>query len=207
MTASRRELLIRTAVDLFYKHGYHATGIDKILTTAGVSKPTLYRHFESKDELIVAALNRWDEDSREWLADGMKRHGNTPREQIIGLFDTLEEWFSEEGFHGCIFVSATLEYPKVDSPIHQAAAAYKHWVAEYVCDRAVAAGASNPQRLAKRIAILMEGAIIAAQMGGGRNAARVAKEMALEIVEQACGSGETAEPMTAAYRPAVTRAL
>lgn len=184
-------MLIQTAVDLFYKFGYHATGIDKILTTAGVSKPTLYRHFESKDELIVAALNRWDEESRTWLVEGMKRHGKTPRDQIIGLFDTLEEWFSEPGFHGCMFVSATLEYPTTESPIHRAAAAYKHWVVTYVQEQAVAAGAREPERLAKQIAILMEGAIVTAQMGAGREAALTAKQMAIEIVAQACDQSET----------------
>ena len=183
-------MLIRTAVDLFYKHGYHATGIDKILTTAGVSKPTLYRHFESKDDLIVAALNRWDEESRAWLVEGMQRHGKTAREQILGLFDTLEEWFSEPGFHGCMFVSATLEYPASESPIHQAAAAYKHWVAGHVETLAVAAGARDPSQLARRIAILMEGAIITAQMGAGRDAARTAKRMAEEMVALGCDQAE-----------------
>jgi len=182
MTRSRRDDLIRTALDLFRQNGYHATGIEKILSTANVSKPTLYRHFNSKDDLIVAALQKWDEDSRAWLQQEMERRGRTPREQVIGLFDALADWFDSVGFQGCLFINATVEFAGQDNPIHQVAAAHKRRFAAHVCDLVAAAGAADPDETTERLMILMEGAIVTAHTHGRSDAAHRAREMADQIL-------------------------
>ena len=93
MRAPRKEHLIQTAVELFRRRGYHATGIDRIIAEAGVAKMTLYKHFRSKDDLIVAALRRWDEDSRRWLIRAIEERADEPYERLLALFDVLDEWF------------------------------------------------------------------------------------------------------------------
>ena len=185
MTESRRDLLVKTAVDLFYRNGYHATGIDKILTAAGVSKPTLYRHFNSKDDLIIAALESWDTQCRGWMKDEMQRRGDTPRAQLLALFDTLGDWFEEAGFQGCMFINATVEFAGQDNPIHAAARRHKDLFADYIRGIAAAAGARDPAAVTEHLMILMEGAIVTAHTAGKSAAAQRAKTMAEAILAQA----------------------
>lgn len=185
MTASRRDHLVQTALELFQKNGYHATGIEKILSTAGVSKPTLYRHFDSKDELIMAALKKWDEESRAWLAGEMKRRGTSPVEQILGLFDALADWFETSGFQGCMFINATVEFAEQDNPIHRMAAEHKRTFAAHVRDLVAASGAKDPGEVTERLMILMEGAIVTAHTQGRSDAARRARSMAATVLAEA----------------------
>ena len=182
---SRRDHLIQTALDLFHRHGYHATGIEKILSTAGVSKPTLYRHFNSKDDLIIAALEKWDEDSRKWLAQEMEKGGEAPRDQVLALFDALGVWFESIGFQGCLFINATVEFAERSNPIHQKAAEHKRRFAAYVRDLIAAAGAHDPDETAAQLMILMEGAIITAHTHGHSDAALRARAIAEGIMARA----------------------
>ncbi len=185
MPSSRREQLVETAVNLFYRHGYHATGIDKILAEAHVSKPTLYKHFRSKDELIIAALRRWDEQSRNWLMREMERRGRTPQEQLLALYDTLEDWFGTPGFQGCMFVNAAAEFAEQNNPIHVVAAEHKRLFGAYIQELAARTGAANPGELAKQLLLLMEGAIVTTHVSGKGDAARRAKRIAQGLMEQA----------------------
>ncbi len=105
-TSQRREHLIDTAIGLFCEHGYHGTGIDLILDTAHVSKKTLYTHFRSKNELIVAALRKYDGLFRNDFMRKVDILGDTPRDKLIAMFDVIEEWFSKDEFFGCMFINA-----------------------------------------------------------------------------------------------------
>lgn len=185
MTASRRDHLIETALDLFRRNGYQATGIERILSTANVSKPTLYRHFRSKEELILTALRKWDEDSRRWLQREMEEAGATPREQILGLFDALARWFDDIGFQGCLFVNATVEFAEQDNPIHLMAAEHKRTFAAHVRDLVAASGAKDPGEVTAQLMILMEGAIVTAHTHGRSDAAHRARAMATSILDAA----------------------
>ncbi len=191
---SRRDHLIETALDLFHRNGYHATGIEKILSTAGVSKPTLYRHFDSKDELIVAALKKWDEDSRAWLAREMETRGTTPREQVLALYDALADWFNDVGFQGCMFINATVEFAERSNPIHQMAAQHKVTFAAYVRDLVAAAGADNPDEVTAQLMLLMEGAIITAHTHGLSDAAHRARSIAEGIMVRAIDGADGGSP-------------
>lgn len=185
MSRSRRDDLIETALRLFHRHGYHATGVDRILTAAGVSKPTLYRHFNSKDELIVAALERWDRDSRAWLADEMAQAGADPRAQILELFAALARWFDDVGFQGCLFINATVEFADRDNPVHRTAAAHKRRFAAFVREKVAATGAVDPDETTARLMLLMEGAIITAHTQGRSDAAQRAQRMARDVLDAA----------------------
>jgi AcrR family transcriptional regulator len=194
---SRRNQLVETALRLFYVHGFHATGIDKILAEAGVAKMTLYKHFRSKDELVLAALRRRDEDFRNWLMGAMERASSNPRERLLALFDALDDWFHERalnafGFHGCAFIKAAAEYDAPDDPVHRACAEHKRLIVEYFRKLAAEAGAADPSALAEQLALLKEGAIVTAQVRNMPGAAQQAKVIARGLIEAACEP--TAQP-------------
>src|SRR5918995_3803391 len=185
MATSPRERLIDTAVELFYRHGYHATGIGRILEESGVAKMTLYKHFHSKDELILAALRRRDERFRNDVMRELAARTDDPAERLVLLFDILDDWFSQPDFSGCMFINAAAEYADPDEPIHAAAAEHKRLFANYLRSQAGAAGADDPNALAERLVLLMEGAIATAHVSGPGHAAARARGVAELLVRQA----------------------
>ncbi|GJL56434.1 MAG: TetR family transcriptional regulator [Nitrospirales bacterium] len=161
-----KERLVESALQLFYERGFHATGIDMILTKANVSKPTLYKYFDSKDALILAALHRRDESVRQWLIAEMEQRAATPAERILALFDVLADWFQSPDFQGCMFINATAEYAQHDYPVHQASAEHKRVFGQYILGLTSDAGVANPEELTAQILVLMEGAIATAHVSG-----------------------------------------
>lgn len=191
---SRRDDLIDTALRLFYKGGFTATGIDRILAEAGVAKMTLYKHFPSKDDLILAVLERRDEQFRAWLAAEMAKAGPDPRAQLLATFDALESWFKGEafkplGFNGCAFINAAGEFGDPAHPAHQVAAAHKQRIVAHMESLCRDAGAEDPLNLAEQLALLKEGAIATAHVRCLPEAARTAKVIAAGLIEAACGAG------------------
>jgi len=188
---SRREHLVEVALRLFYTQGFHATGIDKILAESGVAKMTLYKHFRSKDELILAALRRRDEIFRNWLMGAIEQASSDPRERLLAMFDALDDWFHGRalnalGFHGCAFIKAASEFDEQDHPAHRACAEHKRMIVDYLAGLARAAGAAEPEVLAEQLALLKEGAIITAQLRGLLNAAQQVKPIARTMIDAAC---------------------
>ncbi len=191
MPASRRDHLVDTAAELFARHGFHATGINRVLKESGVAKMTLYKHFRSKDELILAALRRRDERFRNWFVRTVEELGRTPRERLLALFDALEEWLARPDFAGCTFINASAEFGAPDDPIHAAAAEHKRLVLGYIRGLARAAGASDAEGLARQLMLLTEGAIVIAQVSGSGQgsgelgAAAEARRAAEVLIDQA----------------------
>lgn len=172
MASARRDHLIDTAVELFYEHGFHATGIDKLLEKAGVAKMTLYKHFKSKDELILAALRRRDETFRNWFMRRVESLAGDPRGRLGVMFEVLEEWFAQPGYNGCMFINAAAEFSDCSHPIHGVSAEHKILMVRYVQDICEAAGAKDGETLANQLVLLMEGAICMSHVAGHRDAAR-----------------------------------
>jgi len=185
MAANRRDTLIETASELFNRDGYHATGIDRILAEAGVAKMTLYKHFKSKDDLILAALRHRDRAFRDRLARQVETRAETPAAQLLAVFDVLDEWFGERGFFGCMFTNAAAEYAAPQDPIHVAAGEHKHLILKYLRELAARAGATKPRELAAGLMLLAEGAIVMAHVAGERGAAKLAKRTARQLMENA----------------------
>ena len=185
MASGKRDLLVDTALDLFYRDGFHATGVDKILKKAGVARMTLYNHFKSKDELILAALRRRDEKFRNNFMRTVERLVKTPRDRLLAIFDVLEKWFSGKDFYGCMFINASAEYARHDDPIHMAAGEHKNLILNYVRELTKSAGATEPDALADGLMLLMEGAIVMAYVADDPNAAANAKKAAESLIQQA----------------------
>ena len=187
-TRSKRDQLVEAALALFEREGYHATGIDRILEDAGVAKMTLYNHFTSKDELILAALRLRDERFRDWLARRVRDLGTTPRERLLAIFDAAGELFATDSFNGCLFARACGEFSDPDHPVWSAAKEHRRLFRRYVLELANDAGAPNPERLADSLLILFAGATAAAQMSHSTAPAAHARAVAKTILDAELGA-------------------
>lgn len=181
--SDRRDHLVETALRLFRRHGFHATGIDTILAESGVAKMTLYKHFRTKDDLIVAALRHRDAAWVDWFRRTVETSAGTPRQRLLAVFDALDRWFrcdgtGEEQFCGCAFINVAGEYADPKHAIHVVAAEHKRRVTAYLTDLARAAGAADPVALGRHLSLLAEGAIVQAHVAGDLHAARHAKKAA-----------------------------
>ena len=185
MALSRRDHLVETALALFMRDGFHATGIDRIIAEAEVAKMTLYNHFKSKDELILAALRLRDERFRDWFIEAVEARADKPRGQLLALFGAIDEWINQPDFSGCAFINASAEYGRPDDPVHQAAAEHKRLVRDYIRKIAAQAGAADPDSLAEVLNLLIEGAIVSAHVSGQRDAAKLARRAATLLIKRA----------------------
>jgi AcrR family transcriptional regulator len=170
-----RERLVTAAYELFSRNGVQAVGVDAIIERSGVARQTLYRHFGSKQELVLAFLERREEVwTYGWLAAEVKRRARDPRRRLLAIFDVFDEWFRAPDFEGCSFINVMLEHPGADHRLHQAAAGYRRESAR--SSRTRPTRASLIPRPSPASNILMKGSIVAADEGDV-DAARRAKRI------------------------------
>jgi AcrR family transcriptional regulator len=161
-----RERILRTAYELFLKHGFTAVGVDRIVAEAGVAKTTLYRHFRSKNDLVVAVLERHEDLwTAGWLERETRRRAEAGEDRIVAVFQAFDDWFRDPGYHGCMFTNSLLEIHDDTSPIHRAALTGIEHVYERLVVWAEEAGVRDPAAFAHRIQVLMRGSIVAAVEG------------------------------------------
>ena len=185
MRQTKRDELVRKALEIFYRNGFHATGMDMLVAETGISKTSMYKHFRTKEELILAALRLRDENFRNWLFRRMDELGATPREKLIAIFDALDEWFAQREFRGCMFIKASAEYQEKEHPIHFQSAEHKRLLYEHFKTICRQAGATAPEDLARQILLLKEGAIVMAVLGQNCDAAHDAKLAAQTLLASA----------------------
>lgn len=181
----KREHLVDVAAELFNRHGYHAAGVDLVIAEAGIAKTTLYRHFRTKEDLIVAVLRRIDERARANLRAAVDAASDDPCEKLLATFDFLESWFKTDSFFGCPFVSAAGEYGDRKTAVFREAAMHKRLVLAYFEELARAAGFAEPKRIADEVNLLHEGAIAVAHVTGDAGAAHRAKAAAARLLDAA----------------------
>jgi AcrR family transcriptional regulator len=179
-----RDRIVETAYDLFSRHGVRAVGVDRIVAESGVAKMSLYRHFASKDDLVLAFLaereQRW---SKEWLRAEAERRGATAAERMLAIFDVFGEWFDTDDFEGCSFINVLLEFDDREHRIRQASVEYLRNIRSFLSELASEAGADDPEALARQWHILMKGSIVAAAEGD-QLAARRAREIGELLLER-----------------------
>lgn len=181
-TRPARERLIDAAIRLFGDEGIRATGIDRLLAEAGVAKMSLYKHFKSKDDLVLAALRRKDQLFRETFL-ALLATRRDPRARLLGVFDAQEKWFARPGFRGCLFLNAASELPEGGCPARQAVAEHKAWVHDQLRTLSREAGADDD--LADQLMLLFEGAIARAYVTGDPAVARDARRAAALLLDAA----------------------
>jgi AcrR family transcriptional regulator len=172
-----RDQILDTAYDLFSQHGVRAVGVDRIVAESGVAKMSLYRHFPSKDALVLSFLQereeRWTND---WLTAEVKRRTASPAKRMLAIFDVFGEWFRLPDFEGCSFINVLLEFDDRTSAVHLASVQHLRNIRSFVRGLASDAGAGDPEALAHQWHILMKGSIVAAGEGDQLAAGR-AQEM------------------------------
>jgi AcrR family transcriptional regulator len=165
-TSDARERLLDSAYELFSRRGVRAVGVDEIVAHAGVARMTLYRHFGSKDELVLAFLERRRERWTDaWLRAEVLRRTDDPRERLLAVFDVFDGWFRAPDFEGCAFINVLLETTDADHPTRAASAAELANIRAFLAELAEDAGVDAPEELAHSWHLLMKGAIVAAGEG------------------------------------------
>ena len=181
-----RARLVHAAIELFYSHGFQAVGVDQIISAAGVTKTTFYKHFESKDDLLVAAIRQRDEWEMEAWSEAVKKiAGDDPKAQLLAFFDVLNVWFNSPDFRGCQFINAAAEFPNPHDPVHAVAAEHKRKNRDLFRDLAASAGIVEPESFADQYTALLEGTLILRQVHGRNDAARVIKPAVESLIANA----------------------
>jgi AcrR family transcriptional regulator len=178
---SARERILETASRLFYRHGFVSVGVDTITAEAGVAKMSLYRHFPSKDDLIVAYLERSNEQFWAWF-DGALGQGGA-REQLARVFEELGRFATSPACFGCMFQLAAADFPDPEHPAHGVALTHKTAVIERLRDLAVQAGSPDPAALAAQLFLVMDGAFVASRMFRSASPAAHAGGAAASIIK------------------------
>jgi AcrR family transcriptional regulator len=171
-SAARRRIL-DSAYDLFSRRGIRAVGIDEVVARARVAKATLYRHFPSKDDLVVAFLERREQLwTREWLEAEVRRRSATPEGQLLAVFEVFDEWFRRDDFEACSFINVLLEIGDREHPAGRASVIHLENIRSVLRGFAEEAGFRDPEGFAHSWHILMKGSIVAAAEGDGEAAQR-----------------------------------
>jgi AcrR family transcriptional regulator len=174
-----RDRILDTAYELFSREGVRSVGVDRIVGESGVAKMTLYNHFASKDDLVLAFLEVRDERwTRGWLQAEVERRAATPADRPLAIFDALDEWFRSDDYEGCAFIGTMLEIGDPADRIHQQAVRHLDTIRALIQGHLEEAGAADPEQLAYALQILMMGAIVSASRGdldAGRRARGIAE--------------------------------
>ena len=177
-----RDRILEVASQLFYQHGIRAVGVDTIIAQADVAKMTFYKHFKSKDLLVLEFLKRRDEMWRAWFEAAVSRLAPDPKDRPLAIFDALEERFSQKDFRGCAFINTMVELADGDNIAHHEAAEHKLKVQKIVRSLLSEAGIKEPEALSKAFLLLMDGAIVTAVRERKPGSAKAAKEIAATLL-------------------------
>lgn len=179
MSRNLQEHILQAASALFYSQGIKSTGVDAIVKAAGTTKMSLYKYFPSKDDLVLAHLDRSREAMRLRLLQGISNF-TSPKDKLLAIFDVFMELQADPSFRGCPFINAAAEFAEEGGPVQQAAAAYSASFRKLLADLAEQAGVLQAEELAGHLSMLIAGAMVKEQMqkgSGGMQGARKAAEI------------------------------
>ncbi|WP_039794260.1 TetR/AcrR family transcriptional regulator [Nocardia araoensis] len=181
MPTQAKQRLLTTAEELFYAEGIRAVGIDRLLQESGVGRASFYRHFASKDDLVVAVLEDRDRRWLDWLRESVEQTGD-PTARPLAVFDALAQRFARNDFRGCAFINTMVEVADRESAAHRVADRHKRRVIEYLNELLAEAGRSDAEELAAELALLVDGAIVTAVREGTPEAAHRARTIAERLL-------------------------
>jgi AcrR family transcriptional regulator len=185
MPTDTRQRLIQAATQRFYRDGFRNTGIDAILDDVGISKTAFYKHFESKDDLMVGVLDGVDGFLQQRFREMVKeRGGPSGAGQLRAILDVVQRIIEEDGFNGCIFVNAVMEFPLPHDPVHKAAMRHKRAIEEFVFELAERARVAAPQRLAEELCLVIEGAYVTRTVTGAPATIGIARRLADQVIDR-----------------------
>jgi AcrR family transcriptional regulator len=187
MSTPTRQRLVEAAVRRFYRDGFRSVGIDQVLADVGISKTAFYKHFESKEELMLAAL----EMQNDWLQDTFhtmirQRGGTTAIGQLHAVLDVVDHIIASDDFQGCIFVNAAMEFPLPHEPAHVAASENKKAIEDFLHTLGMEAGAEDPRALAQELCLIMEGTYVTRHVTGNKQTIDIARRIASLVIASHC---------------------
>lgn len=191
MPTPTRQRLVEAAVRRFYRDGFRSVGIDQVLSDVGISKTAFYKHFESKEDLMLAALdgqNLWLQNTFRTMI--RERGGPSPLGQLHAVFDVVERLIESDEFQGCIFIQVAMEFPLPHEPAHVAASQSKQAIEDIVFELGQEVGARDPRALAKELCLIMEGAYVTRQVTGNKDTINIARRIAQLVIASRCPASE-----------------
>jgi AcrR family transcriptional regulator len=186
-TSEARQRILETADRLFYQDGIRAVGIDRIIAEARVAKMSLYKHFPSKDDLILAVLKYREEGVLAFFRSAMERHGKKAKNPLRAFFATLKEWFETPGFRGCAFQNAAVELAAPSHPGTEFVRGHKKRFSEFLRELVEETAGKGAAKVAPAVTLLVEGAVVTAVIQGKPDAADVARDAALKLMSEETG--------------------
>jgi len=181
-TSEARQRILDTADRLFYAEGIRAVGIDRVIAEAGVAKATLYAHFPSKDDLILAVLYHRESAVVAFFAEATARHRKRAKDPLRAFFAALKEWFASTGFRGCAFQNAAVELADPDHPGTAFVRGHKGRFHETLAGLVREAVGPAGEAVTPAVAVLVEGAIVTALIDRSPAAADVARDAAARLL-------------------------
>ncbi len=181
-TSDARQRILETADRLFYQDGIRAVGIDRIIAEAGVAKMSLYKHFPSKDDLILAVLQYREKEVLAFFGERMEHHRKKLKDPLKVFFAAFKDWFDTPSFRGCAFINASVELANPDHPGFVFARGHKERFRDFLRGLTEEAVGKMGGKLAPAIFLLVEGAIVTAVIEGKADAADVARDAALKLL-------------------------
>jgi len=183
MTRNLKDHILQTASALFYSQGIKATGVDTIVKAAGTTKMSLYKYFPSKDDLILAHLQKSGTEMRTRIVDAVDSRATLPKQKLLAVFDVFEELLAIPEFRGCPFINASAEFAEEANPVQQASAEFYDGFHKLLTGLAQKAGIKNPELVSKQLLILIAGAIVTEQMQRQSGAMATARQAAERLLE------------------------
>lgn len=180
---AKREEIVRLAYDVFSAHGFHETGVDRLMSDSGISKRTLYKYFRSKEELIAAAMDYYRQKTMAGIMRELERRGAGPKEKLLALFDMKKRELSERDYCGCFALNARLVYDGDYPVIHSACSSFLENVQAYIADLCRDYGCARPAETSMQIMLLFTGTIIHGQARHDPAAALMAKEAVRTLLD------------------------
>jgi AcrR family transcriptional regulator len=173
------ERILNSARELFYREGIRAVGVDEIVANAGVTKPSLYRSYASKDELAASYLRLYEAEFWERFDAAVDRHPGDARAQLLDYFEVLSKRATSPDYRGCGLSNAAVEYPEPTNPARQVSEAHKARLRDRLSEMTRSMGGADPALLADGLFLLLEGSLVSAQIfrkdGPSGNVAAVAR--------------------------------
>jgi AcrR family transcriptional regulator len=182
--SSPRERLLAAADELFYEEGICSVGINRVIEHAGVARASLYSLFGSKDELVREYLRRRSETWQVTTAEVLPDRWETPREQLLGVFTLLGEWFEVSDYRGCPFINASAEETS-SAAVADVRDAHREWVRSLFADLAGRAGAADPTALSAQLVLLYDGSMVGAQLDRSPAPGQAARAAAASLLDSA----------------------
>jgi AcrR family transcriptional regulator len=179
-----RERLLDAADELFYEEGICSVGVDRILKRADVARASLYTAYGSKEELVRAYLQRRSDEWQETVRDVLPARWDNARDQILGIFELLTDWFDTPGYRGCPFINASAEVATT-AAVQEVRDAHRAWVRELFAELGREAGGQDPESLSAQLVLLYDGAMVGAQLDRSPAAGDAARGAAQALVDMA----------------------